>query len=117
MTLYKTVYIYGVANAEAFKDLITSSEVEPVRVKRIYVYEITPTRQANGELRLYIEREKIAEIPLMLYIDNLTTKNYVAQPVYEVNADIPVGQTLIAGLVSGATATNLVVVLEYEITA
>lgn len=116
MTLYKTIYVYGTANAEVYKDLITSNEVEPVTVKRIYFVEITPVPQGDGVLKLYIEREKIAEIPLANYLTNLTDKKYNAQPVYELNAEIPIGQTLIAGLVSGANATNIVITLEYELT-
>lgn len=115
MILYKTVYVFGSANVEVFKDLITSTEVEPIHVRKLYVYETTSPRQGNGELRLYIEREKIAEIPLSNFLDNLTNKNYVSQPVYEIDVDVPIGETLIAGLVSGSTATNIVITIEYEI--
>lgn len=115
MILYKPIYVYGQANTEVFKDLITSTEVEPVHIRKIYIYETTTPRQGDGVLRLYIEREKIAEIPLQNFLDDLTSKKYVSQPVYDLAVDIPVGETLIAGLISSGTPTNIVITLEYEI--
>lgn len=117
MILYKLVYVYGQANTEVFKDLITSTEVEPVTVRKIYITEVSTTPVGDGVLRLYIEREKIAEIPLCNFLTNLTDKKYHSQPVYEINVDIPVGQTLIAGLISSSTASSVAITLEYEITA
>ena len=114
--LYKTVRVVGQANAEVLEDLITSTDVEPVRVIAVYPYEVTSTRQADAFIRLYIEREKIAEIPCYIWMDDLAAKKYVTPPRLEIDREIPVGQTLICGLVSGGTASIFEIVIEYELT-
>lgn len=112
---YKTVTVSGVANEEALETLITSTIVEPVHVLKIYPYETTSTRQGDAMIRLYIEREKIAEFPIYMFQMSLDNKAYVNVPTIELDHDIPEGQSLIAGVVSGSTASDITFIIEYEI--
>jgi len=112
---YKTVTVSGVANEEALETLITSTTVEPVRVLKIYPYETTATRQGDAFIRLYIEREKIAEFPIYMFQMSLDNKAYVNVPEIDLEFDIPEGQSLIAGVVSGSTPSDITFIIEYEI--
>ena len=113
--LYKTVMVSGTANEEVIETLITSTTVEPVHVVKVYPYEISSTRQGDAFIRLYIEREKIAEIPIYLYQMSMDNKAYVNVPVIELDVDLPEGQSLIVGVVSGASASDFAFIVEYEI--
>jgi len=112
---YKTVLVSGVQNSEVLATLVTSTTTEPKKVLRVYPYETTSTRNGNAFIRLYIEREKIAEIPIYIFQADLTNKEYVEVPKIELNIDLPEGQSLIVGVVSGTTASNFAFVVEYEI--
>lgn len=113
--LYKTVTVSGTANEEVIETLITSTTVEPVHVVKVYPYETTSTRQGDAFIRLYIEREKIAEVPIYVFQRSLSNKDYMNVPVLELNVDLPEGQSLIVGVVSGATASDFAFIVEYEI--
>jgi len=111
--LYKTVT--GTASTEVLQTLLTSTEVEPKRVIKIYPYETTSTRQGDAVIRLYVEREKIAEFPIYIFQNDLSNKQYMNVPVIELNLELPVGQSLIVGVVSGTTASNFAFMIEYEV--
>ncbi|MHC1623610.1 MAG: hypothetical protein ACXQTR_03360, partial [Candidatus Methanospirareceae archaeon] len=92
-----------------------STAVEPKRVLRVYPYEITPTRQGDAFIRLYVEREKISEFPIYMYQMSMDNKAYVNVPVVELGVELPVGQSLIVGVVSGSTPSDFAFVVEYEL--
>lgn len=115
---FEYVEVSGLANQEVTKTLLTSTEEEPKRVLEVLVYESTSTRQNNAVLRVYVERERVAELPIRAFLDQAST------PVYPNGAgriplevDLPVGQSLIVGHVSGSTASNVVFIAVYEIAA
>lgn len=113
--LYKTVTVHGSPGTEVVKTLITSTPEEPVRVLSVVCYETTATRQGDAILRFYIEREKIAEVPVKIWQGDLTNKTYIALPRLELSHVIEVGQSLIVGVVSGSNASDFEFVIEYEI--
>lgn len=113
---YDFITVTGQANIEVTEKLLTSTEEEPKRVLRLHVYEVTATRQNNAVVRAYIERERILEMPIGVFLDWATTPTYPkGAGVIELGFDIPVGQSLIVGHVSGTTPSTLVFVAEYEI--
>lgn len=110
------ITVTGLANTEKTEKFLTSTEEEPKRILRLRVYESTSTRQNDAVIRVYIERERIAELPIRTFTDQ------GANPLYpqgagtiELGFDLPVGQSLIVGHVSGATASQITFVAEYEI--
>jgi len=51
-----------------------------------------------------------------MFLDLASTPTYpLAAGVFEVDFDLPVGQTLYVGHVSGSTASNMTFVIEYEL--
>lgn len=116
MILTKYVTVAGTANVEKTDNILTSTEEEKKKVRKLFVYESTTTRNNDAIIRVYLEREKISEMPVKNFLD------FAAAPIYPLAAgeipldiEIPVGQTLFVGHVSGATASNMVFTAEYEI--
>lgn len=113
---YAYTEVTGTANAEVTKPLLTSTEEEPKRILELWTYESTATRQNNAILRVYVERERVAELPVRAFLDQAATPNYPqAAGKIPLEIDLPVGQSLIVGHLSGATASNVVFVAVYEI--
>ena len=114
--LYKTVTVSGVANEEVIEPLITSTAVEPKHITAVYLCETTSPRNGDAYIRFYIEREKIGEVPISLYQSDLNNKMYMVVPKVEIDVDLPEGQSLIVGVVSGSTASDFVFTIEYQVT-
>lgn len=113
---YDYLVVTGQANVEVTQKFLTSTEEEPKRVLRLRVYESTSTRQNDAVIRVYIERERIAELPIRTFTDQSTNHLYPnGAGVIELGFDLPIGQSLIVGHVSGATPSQLTFVAEYEI--
>ena len=113
---YDYIEVGGVANTEVTEKFLTSTEEEPKRIINLYIFESTSTRQNDAVVRVYVERERIVDIPIRMFLDQ------AADPVYpngagkiELGVDLPIGQSLIVGHVSGATPSNITFVAEYEI--
>jgi len=114
---YDTVEIVGTANTEVVKALVTSTAEEPKHVNRVLVMESTATANNNALVRLYIEREKIAEVPIRAFTTGYGTVSYPkAAGEITVGVDLKVGETLYGAVVSGSTASSVQFVVEYEIT-
>jgi len=114
--IYDYIEVPGVANTEVTKVFLTSTEEEPKRIKRLFVYESTGTRQNDAIVRVYIERERIAEFPIAMFLDQSTNQLYPqGAGVIDIDVELPVGQSLIVGHVSGSTPSNITFVAEYEI--
>lgn len=113
---YKYVTVTGTANVEATATLLSATPEEPKRVVELWVYESTGTRQNNAVLRVYIEREKIVELPIGVFLDWGSTPTY-PQGAGRIPLDQPleVGESLIVGHVSGGTASNITWAAVYEI--
>ena len=115
-SLYKYLVVAGVINTEATGTIITSTETEPVILDTLLVYESTAARNNNAIVRAYVEREKIAELPVGTFLD------WIAAPAYPTGAgripldrELPVGQSLIVGQVSAAVASNMTFGLVYHL--
>lgn len=115
-TFYDYKEVVGVANSEVTEKILTSTEEEPKRVLRLRIYESTSTRQNNAVVRVYIERERVAEIPIRVFLDQASSPIYpLGAGVIELGFELPIGQSLIVGHLSGATPSNVTFVVEYEI--
>jgi len=112
---YKEVTINGTANEETLEDILTSTETFKYRVNRIIFTETTSPQNNDAQLRVYLEREKILDVNVVHTLTNITTNSRVPDPWFELDLEIPVGQTLTAGFVSGSTASNFKIAIEYEI--
>jgi len=113
---YDYLEVFGAANAEVTSTFLTSTEEEPKRINKLRIYESTATRQNDAVVRIYIERERIAEFPIAVFLDQASTPNYPnAAGEVEIDVELPIGQSLIVGHVSGATPSNITFVAEYEI--
>jgi len=113
---YDYLEILGSPNVEVTDVFLTSTEEEPKHINKLRIYESTATRNNDAIIRVYIERERIADFPIAVFLDQAATPLYPnAAGEIELDVDLPVGQSLIVGCVSGATASNVMFVAEYEI--
>jgi hypothetical protein len=114
---YKYTTVNGTSGGETTAASVASTDVEPKHISKIYVYESTATRNNDATVRVYVERERIVDAPIKMFLDLASTPTYpLAAGVFEVDFDLPVGQTLYVGHVSGSTASNITFVIEYELT-
>ena len=113
---YKDVSISGTANEETLEDILTSTESEKYTVNKVIFSETTGTLQNDAQLRVYLEREKILDINEIHMLSNITDNSKVPDAWLDLDLEIPVGQTLTVGFVSGATASDYKIAIEYEIT-
>lgn len=108
MRLYESETITGAANAVVYGQGITSTEAERKRVLKIYV--ITSARQGNY-FELWIGQQRIASI----HDDFLQLNTDHPKQGLDVDVELEVGKTLVPAIRSGATATNITVIYEYEL--
>lgn len=113
---YTYQVVFGTANTETVLTAVTSTEEEKKKVVDLFIYECTGTIQNDAIIRVYVERERIAELPIRMFTDNTTNHVYPnGAGRLPLNVDLPVGQSLKVGHLSGGTASNLVFVIVYEI--
>jgi len=113
---YKYVVVTGTAGGETTSAAVASTDVEPKHVSKIYVYESSSSRYNNAIVRAYVERERIVDAPIGIFLDQASTPLYpLGAGVFEVDFDLPVGQTLYVGHVSPTSACVLTFVIEYEL--
>lgn len=108
MRYFDSETITGSANSTVYGQGLTSTEAEKKVLKRIYF--IVSARQGNFA-EIWKEKERLANIHDNVI--NLATDD--TKTVFEVDIEIPTGQTVKPAIRCGGTATNLVVVYEYEI--
>jgi len=108
--------VSGIANAEVTETFLTSTEEEPKHITALRIYESTATRQNDAIVRVYVERERIAEFPIAMFLDQAGTPLYPnAAGKIEIDVELPIGQSLLVGHVSGSTPSNIMFIAEYEI--
>jgi len=113
---YLTKQIVGTANIEVIDSLITSTPEETKTVSSVWVHEETGTAQNNALIRLYIERERIAEVPIRMFTNIYGTTTYPqGAGKIDVSATLDVGETMYAGVVSGSVGSIIRFTVEYEI--
>lgn len=113
---YKRVVVSGTADTEILSDLLTSTEEEHKHIIALWFTETTGTLYGDSVIRAYVEREKIVDMSCRHFNTATPNDNRVALPRLEIDTDLPVGQTLSVGHISGGTASNYEFVAEYEIT-
>ena len=112
---YKEVTISGTANEETLEDILTSTETSKYKVNRIIFTETTSPQNNDAQLRVYLEREKILDVNVVHTLSNITTNSRVPDPWFDLDLEIPVGQTLTVGFVSGSTASDFKIAIQYEV--
>lgn len=106
--LYKTEIVTGTANQRVYGTGLTSSEAERYRLNRIYV---KTSAQLGNSIELWAEKERIFDV-----IDNVVpTTDLDWNASFTIDREIPVGRTIKPALLSGATATTIYILYEYEI--
>ena len=115
MKYFKSLTVSGAANAETLKEIITSTSTEKYKINKLYATETTSTPQNDAYIRVYIEREKIADIPIVHWLDNITSSSRTMIPYVELDITLAVGESLYVGQLSGPTASDYVYTIEYEI--
>jgi len=118
MEYYQKFKIEGVASTVTYDDGLHSSKENP---KRILSVIIQTTRYKDNDVQLWLEAEKIAEIPDYL-IDCIeeSTANKFSKSFNRLNEigighDIPVGATLKAALSCGTSTSTIRGIYRYEI--
>ena len=113
---YESVHVNGTANTEVVEEILTSTEEEHKFVDAIAFIEDTATEQHDAVLVAYIEREKIMEVPISQNLQSWDSDVRMKfDPFYPLGHDLPVGQSLRVGHVSGGTASNVYYTVRYKI--
>ena len=113
---YTSVHVVGIANTEVVEEILTSTEEEPKFVDAIAFVEDTPSSLYDAVLVAYIEREKIMEFPLEISLLYNDVSNRLGTDLwYLLGHNLPVGQSLRVGHISGSLASNVYYVVRYKI--
>ena len=113
---YDYLEVTGAANQETTRTFLTSTEEEPKRILELWAYESTPARNNDAILRVYVERERVVELPIRAFLDQAATPTYPqGAGKIPLEIELPVGQSLIVGHLSGSNPSNVVFVAVYEI--
>ena len=113
---YESVHVAGTASTEVVETILTSTEEEHKYIQGIAFVEDTAVENHDAELVAYIEREKILDAPISQNLrswDSDVRLNF--DPFYPLEHDLPVGQSLKVGHVSGTTASDIYYTVRYTI--
>lgn len=110
----------GYANATRYDDGLASTAENPKRLLSILVQsENKPL--GDGDVQVWYEKEKIAEIPLELFdspaAGNSNAWSFNRLNEIEVGFDIPIGATVKVAVKSGSVAENILGAYRFEITS
>jgi len=114
---YKEVTVTGSANEETLENILTSTETEKYKVNKIWFTEVTSTLNGDATLRVYLEREKILDMSYKHLLKYSGSHERLENYAIDLDLEIPVGQTLAVGHVSGSTASDFKIAIQYEIIA
>ena len=108
----------GTANTTEYDDGLKSTAENPKKLLSILCQsENKPL--GDGDVQIWYEQEKIAEIPLELfdspYAGNANAWSFNRLNEIEVGFDIPVGATVKIAIKSGGVAENILGAYRYEI--
>lgn len=113
---YESLHIDGIANEEVVETIITSTEEEPAYLDGIAFVEDTAIENHDAVLGLYIEREKIMEMPINQSLVSFNSDLRIGtDPYYPLGHDLPVGQGFKVGHTSGAVASDIYYTLRYKL--
>ena len=113
---YESVHVDGTANSETLETILTSTEEEHKMIDAVVFIEDTATEQHDAEIVAYIEREKIMDVPISQNLTSFDNDTRLSTNLwYPLGHDLPVGQSLKVGHVSGGTASNVYYTVRYKI--
>jgi len=116
MRYYRRVTVAGSANQETLTQALQSTPEEQRHVIEVWVYESTSTRNNDAVLRVYVERERIAEVSIKAALDLAATPAYPLGALrIPLDVTLDTGESLYVGHVSGAAASNTDWVIVYEV--
>lgn len=116
MTIYyKPKTVTGTAQEETAATVVTSTEEEPKTVRAIWVTEVTSTLQHDATIKVYVERTLVLEMKITQLLDSNTSDTKTEYPRLPLDIELPVGEELVCGQVSGGTATDIEFVAEYTL--
>lgn len=115
---YDSELITGSANAVVTGTGVTSTQQEPKRIRAVWLHV---TGYAGNRVLCYHEREEVLDIYDYLLQTDASTGSTNAQYVttrpvrFELDINLPVGETFKAAIQCGSTNKNLYVTYEYEV--
>lgn len=112
---YERKKVSGTANTETTADIVTSTEAEPKTIHSLKIREVTGTLQGDAEIVVYVERDQIVDMKIVSLLDANTSDNVADKGEFEIEVELPVGQSLTVGHMSGATASDLEFTAEYTL--
>ena len=113
---YASVHVEGTAHTETVEEILTSTEEEPKFVDAIIFQEDSSTQQRDALIVAYIEREKIMEVPIMQNLQMYDSNPRACGDLwYPLGHDLPVGQSLRVGHVSGSDISDIYYTVRYQI--
>lgn len=113
---YESIEVDGLANNEVVETVLTSTKEEKKTVIGVWIAETTAAENNDADIVLYIEREKIADIPIKVMLDIHDVAGARRRDRWiKLGHSLPEGDTLKVGQVSGAVATNITFTVAYEI--
>jgi hypothetical protein len=116
MRYYRRVAVGGTANQETLALALQSTPEEQRHVVEVWVYESTTTRNNDAILRIYVERERIAEMSIKVALDLASPPTYPHGALrIPLDVTLDIGESLYVGHVSGGTASNTDWVIVYEV--
>lgn len=113
---YERKKVSGTANTETTANIVTSTEEEPKTIHTLTIREVTGTLQGDATIIVYVEREKLVNIKLVSLLEASNSDNVAEKGKVELDLELPVGQDLTVGHVSGATASDIEFMVKYTIT-
>jgi len=112
---YETITVNGTANTEVIDTLVTSTQTEKKHINRMIFTEVTGTAQNNAVIYAYVAQKRIVNMPIQHFLMKAGASDRPSMEWLNLDFDLPVGQSLDVGTVSGATASNFIFTVEYEL--
>ncbi len=118
-TLYQYFSVTGSANTTTYDSGITSTKDEPKHIDSILIHV---SGWVGNKIQVWVEREKVLEIPDYLVVTDESTGSTNTQKTtnrlieFPLDIDLGIGKTLKVAIECGATAKNITGAYKYHIT-
>lgn len=113
---YEEVSVSGVINSRTLENGVTSTQEQPKHIESVTVTEVTGTPNNDAILEFWVETERVCEMAIVHTLLDAASSDRNWKPEIELNLDLPVGQTLKVGHVSGGTASDVRFNIKYSLT-
>lgn len=104
---YQSLTVNGTANKTVYGPSVYASEAQPKYIEGAW---IVPSARNGNIVIVNLERETLAQI----YDSVLSLSTDIPKLFIPIELQLPIGQALQFGVQSGATATNLTIVVKYQ---